>query len=230
MVFIFGGLLFILHHIFTKNISTATTHLDQLNADFLRREEEVKKLQAEAQNYYDDMIARAKEEAEKIRNESEALLQAEKERVLEETRLASEQIVEKAEKTKHMLTNELRREIEAQVTSRICAVMQNIFPPHIQEKIHKLWLDDLMDSSLSQLSQLRVPAEENQARIVSAFALTSLERQVLLKKFKDQLGRDFEFKEEVDPALLGGVLLTIGSLVLDGTVANRILQKIAENA
>ncbi|MBI5872535.1 MAG: F0F1 ATP synthase subunit delta [Candidatus Omnitrophica bacterium] len=229
MVFIFGGLLFVLHHILTKNISTATTHLDQLNSDYQRREEDIKKRQAEAENHYEEMIAKAKDEADKTKQEADAMVKAQKDKVLEEARVTSEQIIQKAEKTKQMLTNELRQEMEAKITSRIREVIQSVFPKHIQQELHELWLADLLDSSLSHLSQQNIPQDTAEVKVVSAFALTASQRQALLKKFKEQLGRDFSFKEEVDPALVGGVLLTMGSLVLDGTIANKITQKIGEH-
>jgi F0F1-type ATP synthase delta subunit len=228
MVFIFGGLLFVLHHILTKNISTATTHLDQLNSDYQRREEDIKKRQAEAENHYEEMVEKAKEEADKIKQEADAIVKAQKDKVLEEARITSEQIIQKAEKTKEMLTNELRKEMETKITSRIREVIQSVLPKHIQQELHELWLVDLLESSLGQLSQLHIPSDTAEVRVVSAFALTVSQRQAISKKFKEQLGRDFSFKEEVDPLLIGGVLLTMGSLVLDGTIANKIVQKIGE--
>lgn len=228
MVFIFGGLLFVLHHILTKNISSATTHLDQLNSDYQLREEDIKKRQAEAQNYYEEMVEKAKDEVDKIKQEADAFVKAQKDKVLEEARVTSEQIIQKAEKTKQMLTNELRQEMEQKITSRIREVIQSIFPKHIQQELHELWLVDLLESGLSRLSELNIPQDAAEVKVASAFALTASQRQALLKKFKEQFGRDLSFKEEVDPSLIGGVLLTMGSLVLDGTIANKIAQKIGE--
>ena len=52
-IIIFAALIFALRHILTKNITSATSHLDGLNAEFICREEEVKKRQVEAEKLYE---------------------------------------------------------------------------------------------------------------------------------------------------------------------------------
>ena len=49
------------------------------------------------------------------------------------------------------------------------------------------------------------------------------------KKFKELFKRDFSIADEVDPSLVAGVLITVGDLLLDGTVANRIQQVVHES-
>lgn len=230
MVLIFGGLLFVLHSILTKNISTATGHLDELNAEFSKREEEVKKRQAEAEKYYDEMVGKAKDEVDRLRQEADTAVAQERDKILEEARVSSEQIIQKAQKTKEMLTNELRQEMETKIVSRIRELVQNVFPDNIRQELHKLWLNDLLCEGLSSLKTMRVPEDVQEVRLVSAFPLTSSEKAALAKKFKEQLNKDVVFKEEVDPALIAGVLISIGSLVLDGTVANRIEKVVTEHA
>lgn len=230
MVFIFGGLLFVLHHILTKNISSATTHLDHMNADFMRREEEIKNFQAEARKLYDDMVVKAKDEADKIRLEANRQIQQEKDRVLEDARGQSEQIIEKAEKTRELLIDELRQEIEIKMVTRVRDFIKRIFPQNAQEEVHKLWVADLLADSLNQLRDMRIPADAREVKVATAFPLSASEKGALCKRFKELLNRDMSIEEEVDPSLMGGWLITMGSLVLDGTVAHKIEQVVKENA
>jgi F0F1-type ATP synthase membrane subunit b/b' len=230
MAFIFGGLLFVLHHILTKNISSATTHLDQMNADFLHREEEIKNRQAEAQKLFDDMVSKAKDEADKIRAEANHQIQQEKDKVLEDARGQSEQIIEKAEKTKELLIQELRQEIETKMVTRVHDFLKLVFPKNVQEEVHKLWVADLLSGSLNQLRDMRIPADVDTVKVTSAFPLTASDKSALGKKFKELMKREMHLKEEVDASLMGGWLITMGSLVLDGTVVNKIEQVVKENA
>lgn len=229
-VIIFGGLIFALRQILTKNITSATNHLDDIHSDFVKREEELKKRQAEADKYYDDMIAKAKDEVDKMRQDADFKLQEERDKTIEEARLASEQIVLKAEKTKEMLINELRHEMEEKNVERLRGLVLAIFPRHLQEEFHKLWLSDLFIGDLSRLANMRIPADASEAKVLTAFALTSEQKSALNKKFKEQLNRDFSFQEEVRPSLIAGVVISIGSLVLDGTLANKIEQIVSQNA
>ena len=229
-VIIFGGLIFALRQILTKNITSATSHLDDIHSDFVKREEELNKRQAEAEKYYSDMIAKAKDEVDKMRQEADLKLQEERDRIIEEARAQSEQIVLKAEKTKEMFINDLRQEMDEKNVEHLRSLVLAIFPKHLQEEFHKLWLSDLFNGDLSRLANMRIPADAVEVKVLTAFALSPDQNSALKKKFKEQLSRDFSFQEEVQPSLIAGVAIFIGSLVLDGTLANKIEQIVSKNA
>jgi len=229
-VIIFGGLIFALRQILTKNITSATSHLDDIHSDFVKREEELNKRQAEAEKYYNDMIAKAKDDVDKMRQEADLKLQEERDKTIEEARAQSEQIVLKAEKTKEMFIDDLRQEMDGKNVERLRSLILAIFPKHLQEELHKLWLSDLFNGDLSRLTHMRIPADAVEAKVLTAFALTPDQKNALKKKFKEQLNRDFSFQEEVQPSLIAGVTIFIGSLVLDGALANKIEQIVSQNA
>lgn len=228
MVIIFAGVLFLMRYVLTKNISSATSHLDQLNAEFTRREEEAKRRQAEADRYYEEMVNKAKTESEKLRLDTDRELQESRVKILGDARNQSEQIILKAEKTKEMMAQEIRREIEARLLERLREVIREIFPRHVQEEIHKRWVSDLLGGDLSHLASMRIPSDIKDVKIVSAFPLDASQRKEIERKFKEQLRCDLVFSEDADPALVGGVVVTFGSLVLDGSIANKIEQVIRE--
>jgi len=47
----------------------------------------------------------------------------------------------------------------------------------------------------------------------------------LSKKLKSLLSTDIPIKEEVDPRIVAGMVIHIGSLVLDGSLKNKIQEK-----
>ncbi len=228
-VIIFGALILALRHILTRNISSATSHLDHLNDEFVRREEEVKARQAEADKYYQEMIVKAKDEADTLRLETAKHVAEEKDKILEAARVHSEEMIAKAEKTKNMMVNELKSEMEARVTGHIRDILLKVFPPKLQEEIHRRWVQDLLSGELQLLANVRIPDDVSGAKVTSAFALTPKEKEALKAKFKAQVGRDLALEESVDPSLLGGFIVTVGSLVLDGTIVNKVEQLTSEH-
>ncbi len=72
-----------------------------------------------------------------------------------------------------------------------------------------------------------VPAE-----IVTAVPLSDASRAALKKALGAATGRDVTMSERVDPAIVGGVIARVGSLVFDGSVVRqlaRLRQKLATN-
>jgi F-type H+-transporting ATPase subunit delta len=57
---------------------------------------------------------------------------------------------------------------------------------------------------------------------VTAVALTDDLRQAIVNKVKADTGREVDLKERVDPDLLGGLVLRVGGIAIDGSLRARI--------
>ena len=68
------------------------------------------------------------------------------------------------------------------------------------------------------------------AEVTSAVELTSEERAAIEKRLVDQFGLGLDFRFNVDPDILGGLLIRVGDKLLDTSVASRLLgvSRIAE--
>jgi F-type H+-transporting ATPase subunit delta len=69
--------------------------------------------------------------------------------------------------------------------------------------------------------------EENQllpVRVTSAVELDSATVDQLRDRITEQTGRKVDFASEVDPDILGGIVVRVGNSVLDASVRNRLEQ------
>ena len=66
MVFIFGGLAFFLRHLLTRNISSATSHLQRMLKDTEGKEEKIKKKIEEAEKQCKEILEKAEKEEIKV--------------------------------------------------------------------------------------------------------------------------------------------------------------------
>jgi ATP synthase F1 delta subunit len=60
------------------------------------------------------------------------------------------------------------------------------------------------------------------AKVSSAVLLTSDEQAALGQRLEARLGQPLELRFEVEPSLLGGVVVRVGDQVIDGTVKGRL--------
>lgn len=60
------------------------------------------------------------------------------------------------------------------------------------------------------------------ATVTSAVELTSPERAQLEARLRKQYGDHLDLEYQVDPAILGGVILRVGDRVIDGSVASKL--------
>ncbi len=69
---------------------------------------------------------------------------------------------------------------------------------------------------------LRLEIEKRRAKIESANELDSQTTEQIVTRLKQKYGNDLEPEFVVDPTLLGGVRVRVGSDVWDGSVRNRL--------
>ena len=58
--------------------------------------------------------------------------------------------------------------------------------------------------------------------MVSACPLNAHQRETLTRRLQEKLGRDIVVHEETDERLVVGLVITLGSLVLDGSLASKV--------
>jgi F-type H+-transporting ATPase subunit delta len=63
---------------------------------------------------------------------------------------------------------------------------------------------------------------EIKAEVISASRLTKTQADALKKKLKRRLGRDIAFEVTIDPGLLGGLRVKVGSRVIDNSLKTKL--------
>lgn len=63
---------------------------------------------------------------------------------------------------------------------------------------------------------------ETRAEVTSAHVLTKTQVTALAKSLKTRVGRDVSIDTKVDPAILGGLVVKIGSQMIDGSIRTRL--------
>jgi F0F1-type ATP synthase delta subunit len=221
-LFIFAGLVFFLRRILNRNVISATTHLEQMSAEYAKKEEGIRKQLDDAQQQAKEIVLDAQRDVRQQQESMVAQMQEERQRILNEASQKAEEIVQQAERTRQALITDINQKIEEKALQQAVELVQQALPEHIRKEIHHNWLEELISSSFQQLDRLRIPEGASQASVVSAFELTPKQRDALKEKIKQRLGRSIDLKEEINPGVIAGLIVNIGSLVLDGSLRFKI--------
>jgi F-type H+-transporting ATPase subunit delta len=63
---------------------------------------------------------------------------------------------------------------------------------------------------------------ETRAEVTSAFPLTSEQTDALAQQLRSRVGRDVTLETRVDPAIMGGLVVKIGSQMIDSSIRTRL--------
>lgn len=62
------------------------------------------------------------------------------------------------------------------------------------------------------------------ADVKTVIPLSQGQRNVLLNKLEKQYNKTIRLNEEIDPSIIGGVFIRVGSDILDGTIKSKIME------
>ncbi len=219
---VFAVLVLFLRVILTRNVSSATAHLNELNEECSQKLEEAKKKLENAGKHYDETVLKAKIDAEKAKALILKEAQEAKDAVLNDARRESQDILEKANKTREALFKEFDEKLQKKSMEVACEVVKEILPELITKELHEKWVEELSKHGLDDLNRLYLPDNLKEAEVTSAYKLEPEQKMALQKKILDKLARELRFHEEVDSGLIAGIRVKLGSVVIDGSMKFKI--------
>lgn len=224
LVVIFGGMVWLLRYILSRHYLTATTRLEGLSAEYLRRQDELKKRLEESERQHKEHVAQAKAEAEQLLAQAKKEAEAARTRLVDQARTESERIVQQAMGSREVMRKEIEQGLNQRISERASALVHAVLSGGGREALQSHWLEELLRNGLSQFKGAPLPEDLREAKVVCAAPLTPAQRETLRKRLKEQVGRELTLKEETDERLIAGLVITLGSLVLDGSLASRLQQ------
>lgn len=228
-VVIFGILVLFLRTILTRNISKATSQLHQLNEDYSEKLEEAKKRQADADKYYDEMVRKTKIDAETQKVQILKDAHQEEDIIVKEARRQGEDIILQANKNRESLIKEFDTRVELEAIDKACLFTNEILSGQIKKTVHEMWVQEILGSGLGDLTRLNLPEDIKEAEIVSAYPLSDKDKSAIQKKILNETKKDIHLKDSVDPALVAGFKVTLGSVVIDASLRMKVTE-LARNA
>ena len=219
---IFTLLVVFLKVILTRNVSNATAHLHELNQDYNQKVEDANKRKEEVDSYYDELLLKAKADAEKSKVQILREAQTTQETVVKAARQQSEDIIAQAHRAQEMMVAEIESLVEARAVDRACEVVGTVLSNEMSEPMHAQWVKELLTTGLKDVDRLHVPEDLKEIQVVSAFPLTHEQRSQLEKKLHEALRKDVKLVEKIAPEMIAGMQVQLGSLVIDGSLRHRI--------
>lgn len=180
-----------------------------------RAEDEAKKIVSEAHVRADKIVQDATERAEKaaldIRNQAMVEAQAERDEKLKEMERERDDVLFK-----------LRSQVSVLAIAAAHRLIQEslIQDEARQHALLKEFFSGIRDNKLVIMDGRTETGDV--AHVISALPLEDDERSIIESNLKDQIHGEIKVQYEVDPSILGGVIIKIGDHVINGSVAGQL--------
>ncbi|MBI3324641.1 MAG: F0F1 ATP synthase subunit delta [Candidatus Omnitrophica bacterium] len=201
---------------------TATARLQDLSQDYLRKQEELKKRLEESERHYQEQLAKSQEAARQLKAQAIREANSERQQMLEQARQEAERVVQQAMQTREALQRDFTQSVEVKAVERGCEMLRQVLPEEFRQVVHQQWMDQLLQNGLLEGEALKAAAKVEEASVATAFPLTETDRSRLAERLAAALGRSIRLQETVEPGLVAGLRITVGHLVLDGSLASKL--------
>ena len=221
-VLIFGALAIGLQRFLGRHATSATAHLQGLTQDYMKRQEEMKKRLEESERHYKELVAKAQTEGVQLKNQAIKEAEDKKRQMVEEARQEAERIVNQAVQAREAMRRELESSVEKRSVERARELLEEVLPAELREATHGKWMEEALSNGLLRLNQMELSEKVQEAKVVSAAPLSPPQKERLQKKLEQAVGHSLHLREEVDPRIIAGVTITMGHVVLDGSLLSKI--------
>jgi len=232
MVFAFIGFLVLMFFVFVvvfrkimnQNVSSAVQHLDEINQEYLKKQEEIEKKLAEAENTYQETVNKAKDEALKIRQDLLKQAKEQSEAAIKSAKDEATDIIQQAEKTRHALISEMEKRIAADSVKKAAVLLGKVLPAEVRERVHAQLVKELIEVGLKELDNHTLAKDLKEVKVISALRLTTRDQDLIFNRLQSTIPKGAKIVEDTDPDLVAGSMVVLGSLVIDGSLRFKIAE------
>jgi len=226
-ILFFVGLLYFFLYVSKRNVVKATSRLHELSKEYTSKEEEASRLLQDAQKESKGIVARETQAAREIKEQLIKEAKEQKEEMIREANQKGDDITKKAQKNAEFIRKELEQRIDNRAKEKVYELMQQAIPKDFLQNVHQQWADE-SEKGTFEFKHLKLPEKVKDAKVVSAFPLTDQQQKSIEKNLKKKIGADVVLKVEVDPSLMAGFVITIGSVVVDASLKYKIQSAMKE--
>ena len=218
---IFLGLVFLLKQFMKGNVRGELGHLQQLNDELMKRQQELKEKNETAEKEFSAKMTKLEQEISakqtKVSQDATKSLEEMREKAMKER----EKIISEAIETREKIRQEIMAEMEVKAIQHANEILSEFFSGQLREMLHQILIQQLLDGLAEvNLSSFQIDTDIADLRVAQTMPVEL--KNKMIKVLKEKIKRDVKCKEEVDEGLIGGVILRFGNFVIDGSMVNRL--------
>jgi len=219
----FVAIVFVLRKLLYSESAKEMIRLRKLKEETAIKQKELQQKIDAAQDVYKEKMREAEEKSRafRIRSEEEAVELRKK--VLAKAKEDADQIVKSAFNAREKMREEISEEMRAQAPVLASRIFKEVLSSDVREMAHKELIRDVV-AKIKKAEKMIFSPRIERGEVVSAYPLSKDDKSEMELLIRGNLGYEVPLLEREDGRLAAGVLLKIGTILIDGTLDNRLKQ------
>lgn len=220
-IIVFGAVIYFLKKILYTDTQSAVSRLDRVYQDLLAKQKELNVKIEQAEKDYKQKKDEGEKIADKLRQETMDSLREQEDKILKEAKSQADEIVAKARASSDKIYREIEKDVKLKTVDFAGDILRNSISAEVLKIFHGQMIHEFLLSEKT-LDFSSVSPDVTKFAVRTPFPLAPEDIEKITSMVKRKLGRSLESEETKDETLVAGVALQFGTLVLDGSYANRI--------
>jgi len=221
------AVVFVIKRLLLSDTMNAVQRIQQVEADVRKREEGIRREIEEHEREFTRKKADAETEIQRHREEGEKEVARMREQVLEDARTEGDRLIEQAKKNEQKFREQLAQDIEERAVEYGGEVFRLVFSDKMNEVLNRQFIDELLDA-LAEVDGSTITIDSGSAEFIASHPLPAEQKQRLETLLAERFGVNVKVEEKLQPDLMAGLILKLGSLEIDGSLLNRYREAVAE--
>ena len=217
----FVGIIFLLRFLFSRHLKVALDRLNTLHEENLAKEEELNEELKRAKEESRIEVERGREEAERIIADTKQEANRMRQNLGEEAKAQAAKIVAMGKVEAEKMKESLFKDIQGQSVELASRMISELLIEADKVALQYQFANEIIEE-ISRLPKEQFNVQSKEIKVTSSYPLLERQKDELKKVLSAKLGESLEIKEEIDQKLIGGLILNIGGMVIDGTLKNKL--------
>lgn len=210
----------VLKKMLLSDTMNAVKRMKSAEGDLAKKEESMRqKMDAHEQEILRKK-AEAEEEVQRQREAGEQDIARMRERMKTEAKAEADRIISDAQLNKDKLRDQLMRETSGKAVEYAGELFKLVIGKTASDKISMAFVDELI-SGLEEVDGASIHIDANEAEFIASHKLDPGQKARLEKLIEEKFDIKLQIQEKVDEKLLGGLIIKLGSLEIDGSLLSR---------
>ena len=222
------AIVFFLRMLLHKQLEIGMSRIKKLDRENLQKEAELNEQLAKLNREYDERIRTAEEHAESLvasaKEETKKMREDEREKAKEEAR----RIIASALSEKENVLKDSQKNLQMKAIEASEAILRQIFSNKelsgLRQKATKIAMQEFLGSE----NIINLFKENSEAEVITAGLFDKKDKEGIEKDIEKKSGNKINIKFSEDKEILGGIIIKVGGRIIDGGLYSRIAKVVME--
>lgn len=205
----------------------AVGRIQLVEAELRKKEEAIRREIHDHEKTFARQKVQAEEDLQRQKVQTEKDLARLRDQMLAEAKKEGDRILDQAHKNEERFRQRIALEMEQKAVEYAGEVVRLVLGEKVSEQVNREFNDELIEA-LEGLDGDSITVDSDEGEVKTGHAMMADQKKRLDDLLSTKFGRPIRLVERIDPALLSGMVVKLGSLEIDGSLSSRMKEAIEE--